>query len=149
MSILKISIRQIKAARSLLGWSQDDLAEQSGVSKPTIGRLESIDSDDPIGGRPETGEALVAALQKAGVEFIPENGGGAGVRLKKRPEKVKGSVVQSALSADRADDLASKTIDRMGNATATAEEKATRKRRLLNGPTEFQKVRRDTAKKGK
>jgi transcriptional regulator with XRE-family HTH domain len=87
VSILKISIRQIKAARSLLGWSQDDLAEQSGVSKPTIGRLESIDSNEPIGGRPETGEALVGALEKAGVEFISENGGGAGVRLKRRGSK--------------------------------------------------------------
>lgn len=37
-----------------------------------------------IGGRVETGESLVAALQEAGVEFIPENGGGAGVRMKKR-----------------------------------------------------------------
>jgi transcriptional regulator with XRE-family HTH domain len=89
VSILKISIRQIKAARSLLGWSQDDLAEHSGVSKPTIGRLESIDTDDPVGGRPETGEALVAALEKAGVEFIPENGGGAGVRLAKRTRRTK------------------------------------------------------------
>ncbi|MCK1460662.1 helix-turn-helix transcriptional regulator [Bradyrhizobium sp. 2] len=87
MSISKISIRQIKAARSLLGWSQDDLAAHSGVSKPTIGRLESIDSDEPIGGRQETGEALVAAMEKAGVEFIPENGGGAGVRLKKHSKR--------------------------------------------------------------
>jgi transcriptional regulator with XRE-family HTH domain len=84
MSILKISIRQIKAARSLLGWSQDDLAAHSGVSKPTIGRLEAIDSDDPVGGRPETVEALVTALEKAGIEFVHENGGGAGVRLAKR-----------------------------------------------------------------
>jgi predicted transcriptional regulator len=89
VSILKISIRQIKAARSLLGWSQDDLADHSGVSKPTIGRLEATDSDEPIGGRPETGEALVAALEKAGVEFIPENGGGAGVRLAKRGRRGK------------------------------------------------------------
>jgi predicted transcriptional regulator len=89
VSISKISIRQIKAARSLLGWSQDDLADHSGVSKPTIGRLEATDSDDPIGGRPETGEALVAALEKAGVEFIPENGGGAGVRLAKRARRPK------------------------------------------------------------
>jgi hypothetical protein len=59
------------------------------VSKPTIGRLEATDSDDPIGGRPETGEALVAALQKAGIEFIPENGGGAGVRLSKRSKRTK------------------------------------------------------------
>jgi predicted transcriptional regulator len=72
-----------------LGWSQDDLAEHSGVSKPTIGRLEATDTDDPIGGRPETGQALVAALEKAGVEFIPENGGGAGVRLAKRVKRSK------------------------------------------------------------
>jgi predicted transcriptional regulator len=77
-----ISVRQLKAARSLLAWSQGDLAMSSGVSEPTIARLES--EDGPIGGRAETGEKLVAALQKAGIEFIAENGGGAGVRLKKR-----------------------------------------------------------------
>ncbi|WP_131872433.1 MULTISPECIES: helix-turn-helix domain-containing protein [unclassified Bradyrhizobium] len=85
MSILKVSIRQIKAARALLGWSQDDLANQSGVSVPTVKRLEAADGD--VGGRAETGDALVAALEKAGVEFIPENGGGAGVRLKRRSGK--------------------------------------------------------------
>lgn len=85
MSILKVSIRQIKAARALLGWSQDDLAQNSGISAPTVKRLEAVDGD--IGGRPETGEALVAALEKAGVEFIAENGGGAGVRLKKHSRK--------------------------------------------------------------
>jgi predicted transcriptional regulator len=87
VSISKISIRQIKAARSLLGWSQDHLADASGVSKPTIGRLEATDNNDPVGGRVETGEALVTALEKAGVEFIAENGGGAGVRLRKRAGK--------------------------------------------------------------
>jgi transcriptional regulator with XRE-family HTH domain len=86
VSISKISIRQIKAARSLLGWSQDDLAERSGVSKPTIGRLESQDSET-VGGRQETSDALVAALEKAGVEFIDENGGGAGVRMKRRGKR--------------------------------------------------------------
>lgn len=86
VSKLKISIRQVRAARSLLGWSQEDLAAHSGVSRPTIGRLESIDSDDAIGGRPETGKALVATLEKAGVEFT-ENGGGAGVRLAKRASR--------------------------------------------------------------
>jgi transcriptional regulator with XRE-family HTH domain len=88
MSISKISIRQIKAARTLLGWSQDDLAEKSGISKPTIGRLESQDGET-IGGRAETADALVAALEKGGVEFIPENGGGAGVRLAKRSKRTK------------------------------------------------------------
>jgi len=50
-----------------------------------VKRLEAVDGD--IGGRPETGEALIAALEKAGVEFIAENGGGAGVRLRKRSSK--------------------------------------------------------------
>lgn len=79
------TVRQIKAARALLAWSQGDLAEASGISEPTVVRLESVDG--PIGGRPDTGEKLRVALEKAGVEFIAENGGGAGVRLKKRTNK--------------------------------------------------------------
>jgi predicted transcriptional regulator len=85
LSIRKVSIRQIKAARALLGWSQDDLAKHSGVSAPTVKRLEAAEGD--IGGRAETGESLVAALQEAGVEFIAENGGGAGVRLTKKTRR--------------------------------------------------------------
>jgi predicted transcriptional regulator len=77
-----ISVRQMKAARALLAWSQGDLATASGISAPTIARLEA--EDGPVGGRAETGAALVAALEKAGVEFIRENGGGAGVRMKRR-----------------------------------------------------------------
>ena len=77
-----ISVSQMKAARALLAWSQGDLATVSGISAPTIGRLEA--EDGSVGRRAETGAALVAALEKAGVAFIPENGGGAGVRMKKR-----------------------------------------------------------------
>lgn len=51
------------------------------MSIPTIKRLEA--STGPIGGRSETADAIREALEAAGVEFIPENGGGAGVRLKK------------------------------------------------------------------
>jgi predicted transcriptional regulator len=87
VSILKVSIRQIKAARALLGWSQDDLAKHAGVSVPTIKRLEAVEGD--IGGRAETRESLVAALQRAGIEFIAENGGGLGVRLAKQPRSSK------------------------------------------------------------
>lgn len=79
MSILKVSIRQIKAARSLLGWSQVDLAKMSGVSEPTIKRLEA--EDGALGGRASTGDAIAGALIEAGIEFIEENGGGPGVRL--------------------------------------------------------------------
>jgi len=52
-------------------------------SEPTIARLES--TDGPVRGRPDTAAALIGALEKAGVKFIPENGGGgAGVRLRKK-----------------------------------------------------------------
>lgn len=82
-SILKVSTRQIKAARALLAWSQEELAAAANVSVPTIKRLEA--SDGPLGGRRETGEKIWKALQAAGVEFISENGGGPGVRLRKAP----------------------------------------------------------------
>lgn len=81
MSIENLSIRQVKAARALLAWSQHDLAKHSGVSYPTIARLEK--EDGQLGGRTTTVSAIRSALETAGVEFIPENGGGAGVRLRK------------------------------------------------------------------
>ncbi|WP_347813650.1 helix-turn-helix domain-containing protein [Shimia aestuarii] len=81
LSILKVSIEQVKAARALLRWSQNDLAEASGVSIPTVKRLEATTGD--LGGRAATVAAIRSALETAGVEFIPENGGGAGVRLRK------------------------------------------------------------------
>lgn len=85
MSILKVSIRQIKAARALLGWSQATLADRSGVSLPTIKRLEAADVQDDIGGRPETIAAITDALEAAGVTFIAEGEtttGGPGARLR-------------------------------------------------------------------
>jgi predicted transcriptional regulator len=87
LSILKVrkmaNIKQIKAARGLLGWSQENLVEMSGVSISTIKRLEAEGGD--LGGRPVTGEKIVAALERAGVEFLDD---GQGVRLK--PPKAKG-----------------------------------------------------------
>ena len=81
-SILKVSIRQIKAARALLGWSQETLADAATVSVPTIKRLEA--EDGMLGGRNETAEKIRSALETAGIELIDENGGGPGVRLRKR-----------------------------------------------------------------
>jgi transcriptional regulator with XRE-family HTH domain len=83
-----ITIRQVKAARALLGWSQADLAKHSGVSEPTIARLESADGE--LGGRGDTVRKIHAALDASGVEFIEENGGGPGVRLRKRIHKKPG-----------------------------------------------------------
>jgi transcriptional regulator with XRE-family HTH domain len=80
-SILKVSIRQIKAARALLNWSQEQLASAAEVSIPTIKRLEA--NDGPLGGRGQTIGKILHSIQAAGVEFIHENGGGPGVRLKK------------------------------------------------------------------
>ena len=77
-----VSIKQIKAARGLLGRPQEKLVEMSGVSISTIKRLEAEGGD--LGGRPETGEKIVGALEKAGVEFLAD---GQGVRLK--PPKTK------------------------------------------------------------
>jgi transcriptional regulator with XRE-family HTH domain len=84
-STLKVSIRQIKAARALLAWSQEELAVAADVSIPTIKRLEA--NDGPLGGRRETATKIRMALQAAGIEFIDENGGGPGVRLKKPHKK--------------------------------------------------------------
>ena len=80
----KISTRQMKAARALLEWSQRELAAASGLSAPTIKRLESQTGE--LKGRGDTVGRIVAALESAGVEFIPENGGGFGVRLRKGRE---------------------------------------------------------------
>jgi transcriptional regulator with XRE-family HTH domain len=82
LSIFKISVRQIKAARSLLDWSQERLAETSGVSLPTVRRLEAADGE--LGGREDTAGKIVAALESAGIEFT--NGKRPGVRLTKRPK---------------------------------------------------------------
>ena len=80
----KVSVRQVKAARALLGWSQGDLAHASGISETTIKRLEAIEGT--LGGRSETVEKVRDALQRAGVAFFFENEashqGGPGVRLK-------------------------------------------------------------------
>jgi transcriptional regulator with XRE-family HTH domain len=80
-----VTTRQIKAARALLGWSQADLAKRSGVSEPTVARLESMDGE--LGGRELTAEKIQAAIEGAGVLFIDENGGGSGVRLRKRSKQ--------------------------------------------------------------
>ena len=65
----------------LIGWSQEELALAADVSLPTIKRLEA--AEGPLGGRQTTGQKIVMALERAGIEFIDENGRGAGVRLRK------------------------------------------------------------------
>ena len=70
---------QLRAARALIGWTREDLAGASGATVRNLARIEAGE----IKPRARTIDSLRTALAKAGVEFIPENGGGAGVRLRK------------------------------------------------------------------
>jgi transcriptional regulator with XRE-family HTH domain len=79
---LSLTSEQVRAARALLRWEQRDLAEASGVSLPTVKRLETQAGE--LAAQERTIIELWKALEKAGIEFIAENGGGAGVRLRKR-----------------------------------------------------------------
>ena len=72
---------QIRAARALLGWRQEQLAKASGVGTATIQRIEK--SVGPIGGYVSTLMSIQSAFEKAGIIFQDEDaGGGIGVRLK-------------------------------------------------------------------
>lgn len=75
------TISQVRAARGLLGWSQSRLAEEAGLSLPTVKRYESSSS---IRVSPDAIAALQRALERGGIIFVAENGAGPGVRLKKK-----------------------------------------------------------------
>jgi hypothetical protein len=72
---------QIRAARALVRWRAQDLARESSVGVATIRRAEL--TDDETSRTAANDLAVRRALEAAGVEFIDENGGGPGVRLRK------------------------------------------------------------------
>ena len=78
---MTITSEQVRAARAILRWEQKDLAEASKISLPAIKRMETVRGQ--LAAQARTVEAIVSAFSAAGVEFIAENGGGAGVRLRK------------------------------------------------------------------
>ena len=80
MAPARILAHQLKAARTLARLDQQKLADKSGVSVPTIKRMEA--GDGPVRGNYDNVAAVAAVLESAGIEFIPENGGGPGVRLR-------------------------------------------------------------------
>ena len=86
-----ITAAQLKAARALLNIDQRDIAELSGLSVPTIQRMEA--SDGVIRGNVDSLMKLVGALDKAGIELIGEgaasSAGGRGVRMKGAPTRAK------------------------------------------------------------
>jgi transcriptional regulator with XRE-family HTH domain len=69
---------QCRMARAALEWSLKDLAERSQVNHVTINRFEKGQAES----NPSTLAALARALEAAGIEFIADNGGGAGVRMR-------------------------------------------------------------------
>jgi transcriptional regulator with XRE-family HTH domain len=74
---------QIRAARALLGWRQEDLAKASGVGTATIYRIEK--SENSITGYASTLVRIQAALEQAGIEFIENDEvGGYGLRFSKK-----------------------------------------------------------------
>ena len=95
------SASQIRAARVLLGWTQQRLAEAAKVSLNALARLEQDKADSRVG----TFTKIVRALEKGGIELLaPADGKGPGVRLK-RPLK-------SAAAASRGSGRAKKRLSR-------------------------------------
>lgn len=78
---MRLTAGQIRAARGFLQWSAQKLAEEASVGLSTVQRAEKADGGPSI--TAANLNAIRTALEAAGVEFIPENGGGAGVRLRK------------------------------------------------------------------
>jgi predicted transcriptional regulator len=72
-----VSPRQIRAARALLGWSQQRLADAAIVSTNALIRLERGKVDSRV----STMTAVTRALNKAGIEFLAAGEHGEGVRL--------------------------------------------------------------------
>jgi hypothetical protein len=85
MKNASLASAQIRAARALLRWSAVDLARQSRLGVNTIRRAEVADEGTSLTAANEL--AIRSTLESAGVEFIDENGGGPGVRLRKRQPK--------------------------------------------------------------
>ena len=80
MILAMISSAQCRAARGLLDWTQQHLADRAGVGIVTVRQFEAGLSEP----RRATLDVIKRAFEDAGIEFIQENGGGPGVRLRER-----------------------------------------------------------------
>src|ERR1700731_129510 len=75
----RITGSQIRAARALIRWTAEDLAGESKVGIATIRRAEAEDAAPSI--TAANADAIQRALEAGGIVFVPENGGGVGVRM--------------------------------------------------------------------
>ena len=82
---MPLTSAQIRAARALLRWSADNLARASALGVNTIRRAELAEGKTSMTAANDL--SVRRAFETAGVEFIDENGGGPGVRLRKRQQK--------------------------------------------------------------
>ena len=78
-----MSGRLIAAARAIIGMSQAELAAASNLSVSTVKRIEATGAMGLPGVLPNNAQAIVAALETAGVVFLPGNGAGPGVAMQK------------------------------------------------------------------
>jgi transcriptional regulator with XRE-family HTH domain len=85
LRVRPLTSAQIRAARSLIRWTADELAAASALSVATIRRAELKESETSLTTANDL--AIRRALEATGVEFIDENGGGPGVRLRRRHQK--------------------------------------------------------------
>ena len=85
MKLKPLTSGQIRADRAFLRWRAEDLARESTVGVATIRRAELTEAETSMTAPNDL--AIRRALEAAGVEFIDENGGGPGVRLRKRQGK--------------------------------------------------------------
>lgn len=81
--MIVINGRHVRAARALLGWTQEELSARAKVALGTVKRMEGFDG--PVGARTDTLRRIVTVFEKAGVEFL--NDDKPGVRLTKRTDK--------------------------------------------------------------
>jgi len=81
MQFKSLTSAQLRAARSLIRWSAEDLARETALSVATIRRAELADGVTSMTTANDL--AVRRVLEAAGVDFIDENGGGPGVRLRK------------------------------------------------------------------
>jgi transcriptional regulator with XRE-family HTH domain len=87
MRSMPLTSAQIRAARALIRWSAEDLARETALSVATIRRAEIAEGEISMTAANDL--AVRRALEAAGVEFIDENGGGPGVRLRKHQRSTK------------------------------------------------------------
>jgi DNA-binding XRE family transcriptional regulator len=80
---MAVTSAQVRMARAALNWTVRELADAAGVHRNTITNIEV----GRYAGDPETLSSIEAVLKRAGVEFINENGGGPGVRLRGRQQR--------------------------------------------------------------